>query len=171
VANSEAEKTRLVKRLRVLEGFMRSGTRPENMVMTVLPVIPPDLRPLVPLEGGRFATSDLNDLYRRIINRNNRLKHIEGLRAPEVMVHNEKRLLQEAVDALLENGVHGKSRGGRGQPAFEIFIGHFERKAGPVPPKPVGKTGRLFGSIGDRGGSELETAPVRIAERNGAGTV
>jgi DNA-directed RNA polymerase subunit beta' len=108
VATSEAEKTRLVKRLRVLEGFVRSGTRPENMVMTVLPVIPPDLRPLVPLEGGRFATSDLNDLYRRIINRNNRLKHIEGLRAPEVMVHNEKRLLQEAVDALLENGVHGK---------------------------------------------------------------
>ncbi|HNC74078.1 MAG TPA: DNA-directed RNA polymerase subunit beta', partial [Elusimicrobiota bacterium] len=87
-ATSEAEKTRLVKRLRILEGFVRSATRPENMVLTVLPVIPPDLRPLVPLEGGRFATSDLNDLYRRIINRNNRLKHIEGLRAPEVMVHN-----------------------------------------------------------------------------------
>jgi len=105
---SETERERLRKRLRVLEGFLNSSNRPEWMVMTVLPVIPPDLRPLVPLEGGRFATSDLNDLYRRIINRNNRLKHIESLRAPEVMIHNEKRMLQEAVDALLENGARGK---------------------------------------------------------------
>ncbi len=105
---SEAERNKLIKRLRIVEGFLRSKSRPEWMVLTVLPVIPPDLRPLVPLEGGRFATSDLNDLYRRIINRNNRLKHIEGLRAPEVMIHNEKRLLQEAVDALIENGARGK---------------------------------------------------------------
>jgi len=105
---SEAERTRLVRRLRLVENFEESGTRPEWMIMTVLPVIPPELRPLVPLEGGRFATSDLNDLYRRIINRNNRLKHIEALRAPEVMVYNEKRLLQEAVDALIENGARGK---------------------------------------------------------------
>ncbi|MFH1725058.1 MAG: DNA-directed RNA polymerase subunit beta' [Elusimicrobiota bacterium] len=105
---SEAERTRLVRRLRLLENFVDSGSRPEWMVLTSLPVIPPELRPLVPLEGGRFATSDLNDLYRRIINRNNRLKHIEALRAPEVMVYNEKRLLQEAVDALIENGARGK---------------------------------------------------------------
>ena len=94
---SEAERNKLIKRLRIVEGFLYSKSRPEWMVLRVLPVIPPDLRPLVPLEGGRFATSDLNDLYRRIINRNNRLKHIESLRAPEVMIHNEKRLLQEAV--------------------------------------------------------------------------
>jgi DNA-directed RNA polymerase subunit beta' len=105
---SEAERTRLVRRLRLLEKLSKSGAKPEWMIMKVLPVIPPELRPLVPLEGGRFATSDLNDLYRRIINRNNRLKHIEALRAPEVMVFNEKRLLQEAVDALIENGARGK---------------------------------------------------------------
>ncbi|MFN0116681.1 MAG: DNA-directed RNA polymerase subunit beta' [Elusimicrobiota bacterium] len=105
---SETERNKLIKRLRIVEGFLHSKSRPEWMVLTILPVIPPDLRPLVPLEGGRFATSDLNDLYRRIINRNNRLKHIESLRAPEVMIHNEKRLLQEAVDALIENGARGK---------------------------------------------------------------
>jgi DNA-directed RNA polymerase subunit beta' len=106
--HSEAERTRLVRRLRLLENLASCGSRPEWMILTVLPVIPPELRPLVPLEGGRFATSDLNDLYRRIINRNNRLKHIEALRAPEVMIYNEKRLLQEAVDALIENGARGK---------------------------------------------------------------
>ncbi|MFH2202300.1 MAG: DNA-directed RNA polymerase subunit beta' [Elusimicrobiota bacterium] len=105
---SEAERTRLVRRLRLLEKMAESSAKPEWMILKVLPVIPPELRPLVPLEGGRFATSDLNDLYRRIINRNNRLKHIEALRAPEVMVFNEKRLLQEAVDALIENGARGK---------------------------------------------------------------
>ncbi len=105
---SEVERSKYIRRLRLLEGFLESGNRPEWMIMTSLPVLPPDLRPLVPLEGGRFATSDLNDLYRRIINRNNRLKHIEALRAPEVMIYNEKRLLQEAVDALIENGARGK---------------------------------------------------------------
>jgi DNA-directed RNA polymerase subunit beta' len=100
---SDAERARLIRKLRVVEGFLNSNTRPEWMIMTVLPVIPPDLRPLVALEGGRFATSDLNDLYRRIINRNNRLRHIEQLKAPAVMINNEKRLLQEAVDALIDN--------------------------------------------------------------------
>ncbi|MCB4756820.1 MAG: DNA-directed RNA polymerase subunit beta' [Elusimicrobia bacterium] len=114
---SETERNKLIKRLRIMEGFIHSKSRPEWMILTILPVIPPDLRPLVPLEGGRFATSDLNDLYRRIINRNNRLKHIEALRAPEVMIHNEKRLLQEAVDALIENGARGKVVvGGGGRP-------------------------------------------------------
>src|SRR4030081_2084457 len=105
---SKQIRKKLAKRLKLVQGFQNSHARPDWMVLTVLPVLPPDLRPLVPLEGGRFATSDLNDLYRRIINRNNRLKHIEALRAPEVMIHNEKRLLQEAVDALLENGARGK---------------------------------------------------------------
>ncbi|MBI4656351.1 MAG: DNA-directed RNA polymerase subunit beta' [Elusimicrobia bacterium] len=105
---ADTDRSKLIKRLKMLEGFYESGNRPEWMILAVLPVIPPDLRPLVPLEGGRFATSDLNDLYRRIINRNNRLKHIEALRAPQVMIYNEKRLLQEAVDALIENGARGK---------------------------------------------------------------
>lgn len=106
--HSDSERSKRIRRLRILEGFIESGNHAEWMIMTSLPVIPPELRPLVPLEGGRFATSDLNDLYRRIINRNNRLKHIEALRAPEVMIYNEKRLLQEAVDALIENGARGK---------------------------------------------------------------
>ncbi|MDI6757033.1 MAG: DNA-directed RNA polymerase subunit beta', partial [Endomicrobiia bacterium] len=100
---TEADRSRHIKRLRVIEGLKRSNIRPEWMVLNTLPVIPPDLRPLVPLEGGRFASSDLNDLYRRIINRNNRLKHTMQLRAPSVIINNEKRLLQEAVDALFDN--------------------------------------------------------------------
>jgi DNA-directed RNA polymerase subunit beta' len=105
---SEAEKSRLIRKSRVIEGFLNSHTKPEWMILTVLPVIPPDLRPLVALDGGRFASSDLNDLYRRIINRNNRLKYIEQLKAPAVMVNNEKRLLQEAVDALIDNDSRSK---------------------------------------------------------------
>ena len=101
---SEAKVKKIAKRLKVLEGFQRSGIKPEWMVMDVLPVLPPDLRPLVPLDGGRFATSDLNDLYRRVINRNNRLKRLLELKAPDIIVRNEKRMLQEAVDSLLDNG-------------------------------------------------------------------
>ncbi|MCK4533654.1 DNA-directed RNA polymerase subunit beta', partial [bacterium] len=111
---SEAVKNRLIKQLRVVDGFVKSGNKPEWMILTSIPVIPPDLRPLVPLEGGRFASSDLNDLYRRIINRNNRLKLIENLKAPEVMIFNEKRLLQESVDALFENGARRKVVTGAG---------------------------------------------------------
>ncbi|MDR0401924.1 MAG: DNA-directed RNA polymerase subunit beta' [Endomicrobium sp.] len=105
---SDAERARLIRKLRVIEGFLTSKTRPEWMIITTLPVIPPDLRPLVALDGGRFAASDLNDLYRRIINRNNRLRRIEQLKAPSVMVNNEKRLLQEAVDALIDNSSRSK---------------------------------------------------------------
>ena len=94
--------------MKLLEAFNDSGNRPEWMIMNVLPVLPPDLRPLVPLEGGRFATSDLNDLYRRVINRNNRLKRLLELSAPEIIVRNEKRMLQESVDALLDNGRRGR---------------------------------------------------------------
>jgi|TARA_B100001741_G_scaffold23079_1_gene17046 DNA-directed RNA polymerase subunit beta' len=106
--NSETKLKKLSKRLKLLEAFKDSGNKPEWMVMNVLPVLPPDLRPLVPLEGGRFATSDLNDLYRRVINRNNRLKRLLELNAPEIIVRNEKRMLQESVDALLDNGRRGR---------------------------------------------------------------
>ena len=106
--NSETKLKKLSKRLKLLEAFSDSGNKPEWMVMNVLPVLPPDLRPLVPLEGGRFATSDLNDLYRRVINRNNRLKRLLELNAPEIIVRNEKRMLQESVDALLDNGRRGR---------------------------------------------------------------
>jgi DNA-directed RNA polymerase subunit beta' len=106
--NSEAKRKKLVKRLKLAEAFLASGAKPEWMVLDVVPVIPPELRPLVPLDGGRFATSDLNDLYRRVINRNNRLKRLIELRAPEIIVRNEKRMLQEAVDALFDNGRRGR---------------------------------------------------------------
>jgi len=106
---SKTTKTKLAKRLKLAQGFLQSRTRPEWMILNVLPVIPPDLRPLVPLEGGRFATSDLNDLYRRVINRNNRLKNLLQLKTPEVIIRNEKRMLQEAVDALFDNGRHGRA--------------------------------------------------------------
>jgi DNA-directed RNA polymerase subunit beta' len=105
---SEAKRKKLVKRLKLLESFIESGTRPEWMILDVVPVLPPELRPLVPLDGGRFATSDLNDLYRRVINRNNRLKRLIELRAPDIIVRNEKRMLQEAVDALFDNGRRGR---------------------------------------------------------------
>ncbi len=105
---SEAKRKKFVKRLKLVEAFIASGARPEWMVMTVVPVIPPELRPLVPLDGGRFATSDLNDLYRRVINRNNRLKRLIELRAPDIIIRNEKRMLQESVDALFDNGRRGR---------------------------------------------------------------
>jgi DNA-directed RNA polymerase subunit beta' len=107
-ATGELKPKKIIKRLKVVEHFLESGNRPEWMVLTVLPVIPPELRPLVPLDGGRFATSDLNDLYRRVINRNNRLKRLIELRAPDIIVRNEKRMLQEAVDALFDNGRRGR---------------------------------------------------------------
>ncbi|MBR9764742.1 MAG: DNA-directed RNA polymerase subunit beta' [Rhodobacteraceae bacterium] len=107
-ATGELKPKKIIKRLKVVESFLESGNRPEWMIMTVIPVIPPELRPLVPLDGGRFATSDLNDLYRRVINRNNRLKRLIDLRAPDIIVRNEKRMLQESVDALFDNGRRGR---------------------------------------------------------------
>ncbi len=108
-ATSDTKRKKLTKRLRVVEALRKSGNRPEWMILTTIPVIPPDLRPLVPLEGGRFATSDLNDLYRRVINRNNRLKRLMELNAPEIIIRNEKRMLQEAVDVLFDNGRRGRA--------------------------------------------------------------
>src|SRR6201747_439916 len=108
-STAEARRKNLSKRLKVVDAFRESGNKPEWMMLDVIPVIPPDLRPLVPLDGGRFATSDLNDLYRRVINRNNRLKRLQELNAPDIIIRNEKRMLQEAVDALLDNGRRGKT--------------------------------------------------------------
>ena len=114
---SAQKKLKYAKRLRVVESFRKSGNKPEWMILDVIPVIPPELRPLVPLDGGRFATSDLNDLYRRVINRNNRLKKLMELHAPDVIVRNEKRMLQEAVDALFDNGRRGRVlRGANNRP-------------------------------------------------------
>ncbi|MBR6674230.1 MAG: DNA-directed RNA polymerase subunit beta', partial [Mailhella sp.] len=106
---SQTKKKKLTKRLKIVEAFLESNNKPEWMILEVIPVIPPDLRPLVPLDGGRFATSDLNDLYRRVINRNNRLKRLKELGAPDIIIRNEKRMLQEAVDALFDNGRRGRA--------------------------------------------------------------
>ena len=121
-----------------------AATGPEWMILDVIPVIPPDIRPMVQLDGGRFATSDLNDLYRRVINRNNRLKRLLELGAPDIIVRNEKRMLQEAVDALIDNGRRGRPVTGPEQPPAEEPFGHAEGQAGPLPPEPAGQARGLF---------------------------
>ena len=136
---SEAKIKKLAKRLKVLEGFQRSGIKPDWMVMEVLPVLPPELRPLVPLDGGRFATSDLNDLYRRVINRNNRLKRLLELKAPEIIVRNEKRMLQEAVDSLLDNGRRGKAMTGANKRALKSLADMIKGKGGRFRQNLLGK--------------------------------
>ncbi len=130
---------RLSKRLKLVEGFLESGSRPEFMIMTVLPVLPPDLRPLVPLDGGRFATSDLNDLYRRAINRNNRLKRLLELNAPDIIVRNEKRMLQEAVDALLDNGRRGRAITGTNKRPLKSLADMIKGKQGRFRQNLLGK--------------------------------
>src|SRR5476651_665653 len=130
--NTKSKQTRkkVAKRLKLVQGFISSRTRPEWMVLEVLPVIPPDLRPLVPLEGGRFATSDLNDLYRRVINRNNRLRNLLQLKTPDVIIRNEKRMLQEAVDALFDNGRHGRAVTGAGNRPLKSLSDMLKGKSG-----------------------------------------
>jgi len=136
---SKQIKKKLSKRLKVIGGFISSKSRPEWMVLEVLPVIPPDLRPLVPLEGGRFATSDLNDLYRRVINRNNRLRNLMQLKTPDVIIHNEKRMLQEAVDALFDNGRHGRPVTGAGNRALKSLSDMLKGKQGRFRQNLLGK--------------------------------
>jgi len=136
---SEAKIKKIAKRLKVLEGFQHSGIRPEWMILEVLPVLPPDLRPLVPLDGGRFATSDLNDLYRRVINRNNRLKRLLELKAPEIIVRNEKRMLQEAVDSLLDNGRRGKAMTGANKRPLKSLADMIKGKGGRFRQNLLGK--------------------------------
>ena len=137
--NSETKLKKLSKRLKLLEAFNASGNKPEWMVMTVLPVLPPDLRPLVPLDGGRFATSDLNDLYRRVINRNNRLKRLLDLNAPDIIVRNEKRMLQEAVDALLDNGRRGRAITGSNKRPLKSLADMIKGKQGRFRQNLLGK--------------------------------
>jgi len=136
---SKQIKKKLAKRLKVIQGFIKSKSRPEWMVLEVLPVIPPDLRPLVPLEGGRFATSDLNDLYRRVINRNNRLRNLLQLKTPDVIIHNEKRMLQEAVDALFDNGRHGRPVTGAGNRPLKSLSDMLKGKQGRFRQNLLGK--------------------------------
>ena len=136
---SKQNKKKLSKRLKITQGFAQSKSRPEWMIQTVLPVIPPDLRPLVPLEGGRFATSDLNDLYRRVINRNNRLKNLLLLKTPEVIIRNEKRMLQEAVDALFDNGRHGRAVTGAGNRPLKSLSDMLKGKGGRFRQNLLGK--------------------------------
>ncbi|MFL3657718.1 MAG: DNA-directed RNA polymerase subunit beta', partial [Opitutales bacterium] len=136
---SKQIKKKLAKRLKVIQGFIKSSSRPEWMVQEVLPVVPPDLRPLVPLEGGRFATSDLNDLYRRVINRNNRLKNLMQLKTPDVIIHNEKRMLQEAVDALFDNGRHGRPVTGAGNRPLKSLSDMLKGKQGRFRQNLLGK--------------------------------
>ena len=136
---SQAKNKRNVKRLKLVESFISSGNRPEWMILTVLPVLPPDLRPLVPLEGGRFATSDLNDLYRRVINRNNRLKRLLELKAPEIIVRNEKRMLQESVDALLDNGRRGRAITGTNKRPLKYLADMIKGKGGRFRQNLLGK--------------------------------
>jgi DNA-directed RNA polymerase subunit beta' len=137
--SSETKLKRLSKRLKLIESFVESGNKPEWMVLTVLPVLPPDLRPLVPLDGGRFATSDLNDLYRRVINRNNRLRRLLELNAPDIIVRNEKRMLQEAVDALLDNGRRGRAITGTNKRPLKSLADMIKGKQGRFRQNLLGK--------------------------------
>ena len=136
---SKQIRKKIAKRIKLIQGLQSSKSRPEWMILTVLPVIPPDLRPLVPLEGGRFATSDLNDLYRRVINRNNRLKNLLQLKTPEVIIRNEKRMLQEAVDALFDNGRHGRAVTGAGNRALKSLSDMLKGKSGRFRQNLLGK--------------------------------
>jgi len=137
--SSETKIKKIAKRLKVLEAFQKSGIKPDWMIMEVLPVLPPELRPLVPLDGGRFATSDLNDLYRRVINRNNRLKRLLELKAPEIIVRNEKRMLQEAVDSLLDNGRRGKAMTGANKRPLKSLADMIKGKGGRFRQNLLGK--------------------------------
>ena len=137
--NSETKIKKLSKRLKLMEAFVNSGNKPDWMIMTVLPVLPPDLRPLVPLDGGRFATSDLNDLYRRVINRNNRLKRLLDLSAPDIIVRNEKRMLQESVDALLDNGRRGRAITGSNKRPLKSLADMIKGKQGRFRQNLLGK--------------------------------
>ena len=150
-SDSDIKKKKVAKRLKIVEAFQGSHNRPEWMILTVVPVIPPDLRPLVPLDGGRFATSDLNDLYRRVINRNNRLKRLIELRAPDIIIRNEKRMLQEAVDALFDNGRRGRVITGANKRPLKSLADMLKGKQGRFRQNLLGKrvdySGRSFSTM------------------------
>ena len=165
---SQQKKLKYAKRLRVAESFRKSGNKPEWMILDVIPVIPPELRPLVPLDGGRFATSDLNDLYRRVINRNNRLKKLIELHAPDVIVRNEKRMLQEAVDALFDNGRRGRVLRGANNRPLKSLSDTLKGKQGRFRQNLLGKRVDYSGRSVIVVGPELEAAPVRSSQEDGA---
>jgi DNA-directed RNA polymerase subunit beta' len=154
-----------MKRLKIIEAFLQSGNKPEWMIMTQVPVIPPDLRPLVPLDGGRFATSDLNDLYRRVINRNNRLKRLIELRAPDIIVRNEKRMLQEAVDALFDNGRRGRVITGANKRPLKSLADMLKGKQGRFRQNLLGKRVGLLRPLGHRGGSRSSSCTSAACRR------
>ena len=162
---SELKPKKIIKRLKVVESFIDSGNRPEWMILEVVPVIPPELRPLVPLDGGRFATSDLNDLYRRVINRNNRLKRLMELRAPDIIVRNEKRMLQEAVDALFDNGRRGRTITGANKRPLKSLSDMLKGKQGRFRQNLLGKRVDYSGRSVIVTGSGAQAAPVRPARR------
>ena len=168
---SQIRRLKAAKRLKVVDAFRKSGHRPEWMILDVIPVIPPELRPLVPLDGGRFATSDLNDLYRRVINRNNRLKKLLELRAPEVIVRNEKRMLQEAVDALFDNGRRGRVLKGSNNRPLKSLSDTLKGKQGRFRQNLLGKRVDYSGRSVIVVGPELKLSPVRPAEEDGARAV
>ena len=168
---SKQIRKKIAKRIKLLQGFISSKSRPEWMILTVLPVIPPDLRPLVPLEGGRFATSDLNDLYRRVINRNNRLKNLLQLKTPEVIIRNEKRMLQEAVDALVRQRPSWPRRHRRRQSPAQILSRHAQGQERTFPPELARQTRRLLRPFRHRHRSGTQAASMRFAEEDGARAV
>ena len=168
---SGQRRKKATKRLRVVEALRKSGNKPPWMVLGILPVLPPDLRPMVQLDGGRFATSDLNDLYRRVINRNNRLKRLLELGAPEIIIRNEKRMLQEAVDSLIDNGRRGRAVSTAGNHKLKIPIGHAQRQARTFPAEPARQARGLLRAVCDRRRSRAQAAPVRPSEADGARAV
>ena len=155
------KRARAIKRLEVAEAFIFAKSRPEWMILDCIPVISPELRPMVQLDGGRFATSDLNDLYRRIINRNNRLKKITDIRAPESIINHEKRLLQEAVDALIDNGRRTRPVVGSNNRPLKSLVRYAQGQRGPVQKEPARQARRLLRAFGYRRRPEPEAAPVR----------
>ena len=168
VASSKGQKRqKAIKRLKVVDAFRSSGNGPEWMVMEAIPVLPPDLRPMVQLDGGRFATSDLNDLYRRVINRNNRLRRLLDLGAPDVIVNNEKRMLQEAVDALFDNGRRGRAVTGAGNRALKSLSDMLKGKQGRFRQNLLGKRVDYSGRSVIVVGPGLQDAPVRPAAAYG----
>ena len=170
---SAQRKQKAIKRLKIVAAFNRRdehGRRindPRAMILDVVPVIPPELRPMVQLDGGRFATSDLHDLYRRVINRNNRLKRLLDLGAPEIIVNNEKRMLQEAVDALFDNGRRGRPVTGPGNRPLKSLSDMLKGKQGRFPPEPAGQARRLLRSFRDRRRPDPQVPPVRPAQDHG----
>ncbi len=161
----------LTNRLKIVEAIRDSDNQPEWMVLDAIPVIPPDLRPLVLLDSGNFATSDLNDLYRRIINRNNRLRKLVDLNAPEVIIRNEKRMLQQSVERAVRQQSLQAARVGQQQPAAQVLDRHDQGQAGPLPRKLAGQACRLLGAQRDRGGPHAQVAPVRVAQEDRVGAL